>query len=60
MELRLKIKKLVYDFMLKSENCSCDSPGMKQAEIFRACGLDWGLSKCNIFQSAVLDCGAAS
>ena len=42
MELRLEIKKLVYDFMLKSENCSCDSPGMKQAEIFRACGLDWG------------------
>ena len=41
-ELRLEIKNLVYDFMLKCDDCSCDALGMKQAEIFRACGLDWG------------------
>lgn len=41
-ELRLAIKNLVYDFMLKCDDCSCDAQGMKQAEIFRACGLDWG------------------
>lgn len=41
-ELRLAIKNLVYEFMLKNEDCSNLAQGMKQAEIFRACGLDWG------------------
>ncbi|MEE1218289.1 MAG: hypothetical protein U0L20_00010 [Ruminococcus sp.] len=40
--LRLQIKNLVYDFMCQSYDCSSFSEGMKQAEIFRACGLDWG------------------
>ena len=41
-KLRLEIKNLVYDFMLKCDDCSNDALGTKQAEIFRACGLDWG------------------
>ena len=28
--------------MCKSPDCSSFSRGLKQAEIFRACGLDWG------------------
>lgn len=40
--LRLQIKNIVYDYMCNSAECSCFSNGMKQAEIFRACGLDWG------------------
>ena len=40
--LRLSIKQLVYDFMLNNHECSKFSEGMKQSEIFRACGLDWG------------------
>lgn len=41
-KLRLQVKNLVYDFMSNSSECSASSEGMKQAEIFRACGLDWG------------------
>lgn len=41
-KLRLQVKNLVYDFMSNSSDCSASSEGMKQAEIFRACGLDWG------------------
>ena len=40
--LRLQIKELVYDYMKNSPDCSVFSTGMKQAEIFRECGLDWG------------------
>ena len=40
--LKNAIKNLVYDFMLNSPSCSKYSEGLKQAEIFRACGLDWG------------------
>lgn len=41
-KLRLQIKSIVYDYMSKSCDCSSFSEGLKQAEIFRACGLDWG------------------
>ena len=41
-ELRIAIKQLVYEFMKRNGECSVFSRGMKQADIFRACGLDWG------------------
>lgn len=41
-KLRNEIKTLVYDFMKNSTECDSLSIGMKQSEIFRACGLDWG------------------
>lgn len=40
--LRMQIKELVYDFMKNTEECSNLSDGLKQAEFFRSCGLDWG------------------
>ena len=40
--LRTQIKELVYDYMNKTPECSSLSEGIKQAEIFRDCGLDWG------------------
>lgn len=40
--LKLEIKKLVLDFMKSTNECSPYSEGMRQAEIFRECGLDWG------------------
>jgi len=41
-ELRLKIKNLVFSYMKSKQECSSFSRGMRQAEIFRECGLDWG------------------
>lgn len=41
-QLRYQIKNLVYSFMKDSNSCKNTSEGMKQAEIFRECGLDWG------------------
>ena len=41
-ELRNAFKSLVYDYMLHQSECSPNESGLKQAEIFRACGLDWG------------------
>lgn len=41
-ELKLKIKDLVYEFMMNSKECQSNGEGLKQAEIFRQCGLDWG------------------
>lgn len=41
-KLRLQIKSIVYDYMSKSSDCASYSDGLKQAEIFRSCGLDWG------------------
>ena len=40
--LRLQIKELVLDFMKNNEDCLPNAEGMPQADIFRACGLDWG------------------
>lgn len=39
--LRLQIKELVLDFMKRTDECSPDAEGLKQADIFRSCGLDW-------------------
>lgn len=41
-ELRLAIKELVLDYMKNSPDCAVYADGLKQAEIFRQCGLDWG------------------
>ena len=41
-ELRLAIKELVFNYMKNSPDCAVDADGLKQAEIFRQCGLDWG------------------
>jgi len=39
--LRFQIKSLVLEYMQTNPDCASSSNGMKQAEIFRACGLDW-------------------
>jgi hypothetical protein len=41
-ELRNEFKDLVYTYMQSKEECLPLSMGMKQAEIFRECGMDWG------------------
>ena len=41
-DLRMRAKALVIDFMRNTYECSSLNTGMRQAEIFRACGLDWG------------------
>ena len=40
--LRQEAKKIVLQFMNSTPECSSSSFGMKQAIIFRSCGLDWG------------------
>lgn len=40
--LRLQIKSLVLEYMQSVPECSPNDKGLKQVEIFRACGLDWG------------------
>lgn len=40
--LRLQIKALILDYMQSIPECASNRNGLKQAEIFRACGLDWG------------------
>lgn len=40
--LRLQIKSLVLAYITAAPECACNADGLKQAEIFRACGLDWG------------------
>lgn len=41
-ELRLMIKNLVYVYMQSRDECRSGSRGMRQSDIFRNCGLDWG------------------
>ena len=43
LSLRLKAKDLVLDFMINHPLCQKNTIGLKQADIFRECGLDWGL-----------------
>lgn len=40
--LRASAKNLVYTFMQATPDCYSYADGMRAAEIFRACGLDWG------------------
>ncbi len=41
-ELRNCYKNLVYEFMLSRDICKNYNEGMKQSDIFRECGMDWG------------------
>lgn len=41
-EIRSSAKELVFDLMTASPLCQSGGAGMKQAEIFRECGLDHG------------------
>ena len=41
-DLRNKFKDLVLDFMQSKEECQSLGRGIKQAHIFRECGMDWG------------------
>ena len=40
--IRWTAKALVYEYMTRSSNCQPGREGMKQSEIFRNCGFDWG------------------
>lgn len=40
--LRWAAKALVFEYMTKSEDCQPHRLGLKQADIFRNCGFDWG------------------
>jgi len=40
--LRDSAKSLVLGFMTHNDDCHPNSNGMKQTDIFRECGLDWG------------------
>jgi hypothetical protein len=44
-KIRQMSKELVLDFMRNSSECKCESTGLKQSEIFRLCGFDWGAKK---------------
>ena len=41
-EIRELSKTLVLEFMQTSQGCQPGSTGMKQSQIFRNCGFDWG------------------
>lgn len=40
--LREKAKNLVLSFMAFDNECHVSGPGIKQAQIFKRCGFDWG------------------
>ena len=44
-EIRVLAKSLVLHFMQSRGDCQPDKEGMKLAQIFRACGFDWGAQK---------------
>lgn len=41
-QLRADAKALVLEFMAATSGCQPGREGVKQAEIFKACGFDWG------------------
>lgn len=41
-EIRELCKILVLDFMQATDECRPGSSGMKQSQIFKQCGFDWG------------------
>lgn len=41
-QLRTDFKNLVFDYMSSRDDCSKYSSGMRQSDIFRECGMDWG------------------
>ena len=40
--LRRNSKEVVMDYLKSREECAAQGSGIKLAEIFRACGFDWG------------------
>ena len=44
-ELRSKVKDLVFDFLKQHPECKPNASGLKQTVVFRECGLDWGDKK---------------
>lgn len=40
--LRAQAKSIVIEFIESHPACRADGSGLKQSEIFRACGFDWG------------------
>ncbi|NQU86277.1 MAG: hypothetical protein HQ541_11000 [Mariniphaga sp.] len=44
-ELRNKIKELIFDFIKQNPECKARESGLKQTVIFRECGMDWGNKK---------------
>lgn len=43
--LRTAAKSLVIEFMTSHPACQQNADGLRQSEIFRSCGLDWGNQK---------------
>lgn len=41
-EIRRQTRELILAFMKQSEDCQPGAEGIRQAELFRTCGLDWG------------------
>lgn len=41
-EIRAQTKALVLEYMRASSDCSLGSEGIRQVQIFRDCGFDWG------------------
>jgi len=41
-EIRELCKSVVLEFMASEPTCKPTGPGMKQSQIFKSCGLDWG------------------
>ena len=41
-DLRERAKNIVFEYMVSHPECQPPRKGLKQAEIFRACGFDWG------------------
>ncbi len=41
-KLRNQAKQLVISFMNSENDCWVTGPGIKQAQIFKRCGFDWG------------------
>ena len=40
--IRAEAKALVFEFMKASPDCDSHGDGMRQSELFRRCGFDWG------------------
>lgn len=41
-DIRKQTRELIISYMKHCEECQPNSEGIKQAELFRVCGLDWG------------------
>lgn len=56
-EIRRQTRELILNFMKQSEECQPRAEGIKQAELFRVCGLDWGgTTYCYVNSTEFLAC----